>query len=218
MLDRLIGNDGQMATVDIGSPLVVAAELEKDEYYSVIARDEDASNLPAGAEALIVFQSDGTEVLAGDDSVYHIDQTLSCDMTSFSLAQSRAEVAVTTLCDTENKYRAGLGDATGSFEGIYTLGVTDIANGLMNKFDSISSQAGAGGAVTVSEVNGDPLVVLLYQQKDDSTGETVVFTIAPVTVLSFDKGITGTDAQTFTSSFRIANSTAIKKQVVNTVR
>lgn len=216
-LDRLIGNDGAFATVDIGSALIATETLVDKEYYSVIARDVAASAIPTGAVALTVFQADGTETLTGDDSVYHITQSLSCDITSWSMGSSLAEIPVTTLCDTENKYRAGLGDVTGSIEGIYTIGTTDVADGILNRFSTISSQASAGGTVTISDINNDPLVVLLKMQKDDSAGETVEFYIAPITLLSFDNGISGTDAQSFSSSFRIAPSTTIKKQLVITV-
>lgn len=215
-LERLIGSDGKFATVDIGSPLVAAETLTADEYYSVIAVDASTA-LPAGAVALTVFKADGTELLTGDDSVYHIDQTDSCDITSWNMESSLAEIDVSTLCDSENKYRAGRGDTTGSLEGIYTIGVTDIADGVLNRFSEISSQAGAGGAVTVSAINGDPLVVLLYIQEDDSSGESVEFYIAPITLLSFSNGISGTDAQSFSSSFRIAPSSSIKKQLVKTI-
>lgn len=215
--EKLIGNDGKFAIVDLGTPLVASETLIANEYYSVIARDDTSSALPVGAVALTVFMADGTETLAGDDSVYHIAQSDSCDITAWKMATSLAEVPVTTLCDTENKYRAGLADVTGSLEGIYTVGTTDVKDGILNRFSELSSQAGPGGAITVDSINNNPLVVLLYMQKDDSAGETVEFYIAPITLLSFDNGISGTDAQSFSSNFRISPSTTIKKQLVQTV-
>ena len=214
-LEKLIGNDGKFATVDIGSALVATETLVAGEYYSVISVGGTTA-LPVGAVALTVFKASAITLATGD-SVYHISQTDSCDITSWTMSNSLAEIDVSTLCDTENKYRAGRGDTTGSLEGIYTIGTTDVTDGLLNRFSEITSQAGEGGVVTVSAINGDPLVVLLYIQKDDSAGETVEFYIAPITLLSFDNGITGTDAQSFSTSFRIAPSTSIKKQLVKTV-
>jgi hypothetical protein len=215
-LDKLIGNDGKFATVALGSPIIAAATLVDGEYYSVIAVD-DSTALPTGVSALSVFMADGTETLVGDDSVYHLKQSDSCDITSWSLDNSLAEIDVSTLCDTENKYRAGRGDNTGSIEGIYTVGTTDVVAGMLNRFSIISSQAEAGGAVTETAINNDPMYVMLYLQKDDTAGETVEFYLAPITLLGFNNGITGTDAQSFSSSFRIAPSTLIKKQLVKTL-
>jgi hypothetical protein len=45
---------------------------------------------------------------------------------------------------------------------------------------------------------------MLYKQDDTSSGETEQLYIVPAVILTFSDGVNGADAQSFSSTFRIA--------------
>jgi len=212
--EKLVGYFGKFTKVDLGSDITSGSTLEEGELYLVKQIDDSASALPSGVEVGYTFMADGTETLATDDVVQKMTQTDLCDLTKWGLEFSSDEIDVTTLCDDSKKYIAGMVDITGSSEGIYAIGTTDQPGGFANAFVDIVDQAGKGGTVSVSKIDNQPLVALLYKQKSDSVDETVEFYVAPITITSFSDGVSGSDAQSFSSAFRIAPSNDIKLSLV----
>ena len=214
---RLIGFYGKFSTASLGVE-VTTGLLTADTWY-VPTTIGGTSTLPAGATVKYVFQADGTEdITTSGDVVKAITFSDLCDIQTWSLDFSKAEIDVTTLCDDQNKYLAGRTDVTGSAEGVYTIGITDVAGGFMNGFIDIVRQQDSGGAVSIDTLNDDPIVAILYKQKDGSSGETEAFYVAPATITSFSDSVSGADAQAFSSSFRIAPSDELNFQLVNSVR
>lgn len=212
---RLIGFYGKLATASLGTEIITGT-LTANTWYVVVTVGTGPSTIPTGAEAGYVFQADGTEdITTSGDVVKDMVFSDKCDVQSWSLEFSAAEADVTTLCDDQNKYLAGRTDVTGSMEGVYTIGITDGDGGLANAFIDIVRQAGPGGAVTIDKVDNDPILALLYKQKDTDSGETEQFYVAPATITSFSDSVAGSDSQTFSSSFRIAPNTDINFQLVS---
>jgi len=215
--DRLIGFYGKYAAASLGSEIITGS-LVADAYY-VATEIGGSSTLPVGTTLKYIFQADGTEdITSSDDKVKEVTFNDLCDIQSWALDFSKAEVDVTTLCDDENKYLAGRTDITGSAEGVYTIGITDGANGFIKSFVDQVSQADAGGAITVTQADSDSIVAILYKQKDGSAGETEEFYVVPATLTSFSDSVGGADAQAFSSSFRVAPNTEIELQLFKSIR
>ncbi len=200
--DRLIGNYGKVATGALGAS-VTTGTLDDEGLYIVQAIGT-TSVLPAGTVVGSPFTADGTEDLTGGggDDVKLLTLTDQCDVQNWSLEFSANEVEVTTLCDSSKVYKKGRVDPSGTIEGVFILGTSDVAGGFANNFVPIVTQADDGGAVTVNAIDDDPVYLILYKQEDSSSGETEAFYIVPSVILSFSDTVTDGEAQSFSSSFR----------------
>ncbi len=196
---RLIGRDGEVYAAAKGALIeggADAASLNADTYYIVKSVAATGSTLPAGIEPGYVIKGNAGITPAEGDSVIPLNLTKKCDVTNFSIEYSADEIDVTTLCDNERNYRAGFTDATGSIDGVTTLGVSEY---LANKFLPIVTQTGE--TVEVSEINGEPLIVRLVLNKKTAGGDILSY-FAPIAITSYNLGAAVDDAQTYTGSFR----------------
>lgn len=209
---RLVGRDGEVYSVVKGTPVEGngSAALNADTYYIVSERGA-SSTLPEGLEVGYVFKGETTIIPAEGDVVIPLELTKKCDVTNFSVEYSADEIDVTTLCDNERTYRAGFVDATGSLEGVTTIGVSEY---LMNKFVPIVTQTGAN--IEVSEINGEPIIVRLVLNKKTAGGDIVSY-FAPITITSYNLGATIDDAQTYTANFRNTPDEILKPCVLKEV-
>lgn len=170
-----------------------------------------SSALPTGAALGYPFIADGTEdITSSGDEVIRLTETDKCDITGWSIDFSKAELDATGMCDDQMVYVSGKTDASGSMDGIYTIGKTDADGWVANKFFTLVSQADEGGALTVNAIDDSSIVLVLYSQKSDASGESVVAYICPATILSFNASATINTMQTFSSGFRIAPNDNIK--------
>ena len=214
--EKLIGFYGKFSTVSVGAE-VITGTLDAA-WYTVVTIGA-TTTLPTGVEVGYVFEAAGTEdITTSGDVVKELTFTDLCDIQKWGIDFSKSEIDVSTLCDDQNKYLAGRPDVTGSVEGVYTIGTTDLNGGFVNGFVDIVRQADAGGAVTIDKLDDDPIVAILYKQKDGTSGETEQFYIAPATITSFSDSVSGSEAQAFSSSFRIAPNDDVKFQLVSSVR
>lgn len=221
-IERLVGSDGRLVTVTYGDEEtgngtddlddLVGDGVGSGEGWWEITQIADAGTaFPAALAVGDLFWDDGTMVLddgtavtGQPDKAKLLVETVKADITNFGLEINRAEIDVTTLSDDVKRYRSGKTDMTGSMEGITTLGTTDAAGYIINNFIRIVSQA-AAGTVTVSAIDDSPIYIKGVIQSDTSTaGEQEAFIWARVNILSTSLGASGEDAQSFTSSFRIA--------------
>ena len=200
--EKLVGFYGKLAiaaTSDIATGTLVA-----DTKY-IVKTIGGSSTLPTGVAVGRSFIADGTEdITSSGDEVILLTESDSCDISTWGLDFSKAEIDVTTLCNQQNEYLGGRTDVTGTIEGIYKIGTTDVNGGFANNFFDIVRQAGTGGTVTVDTIDDSQIVLILYKQKDTSIGETEQAYVTPVTITSFSDSVSGADAQAFTSGFRIA--------------
>lgn len=218
--EELIGSDGELVTVvkatavngNIGGDDLDTLQGDGSAgsgagWYEIVAISDDTSALPAGLVVGDLFWNDGSLVLddgtSQADSVSYLTETKRCDVTSFSIDVSRAEIEVTKLCDDTKRYRGGKVDMTGSIEGITTLGETDADGWVMNNFLRIIQQASAG-TVSVNAIDDSDIFIKGVLQKDTDSGEKEAFLWAKINILGTSLGASGEDAQSFTGSFRIA--------------
>lgn len=194
---RLVGKDGEVYTATKGALVEGNGSTAlTDGYYIVAAIAATSSALPAGLQAGYVFKGSAEITPAEGDNVIPLTLARKCDITSFSVEYSADEIDVTTLCDTQRSYRAGFTDATGTLEGVTTIGLSEY---LMEKFIPIIEQTGE--TVEVTEINGDALIVRLVLNKQ-SAGGTIMSYFAPIALTSYNIGASVDDAQTYTANFR----------------
>lgn len=194
---RLVGKDGEVYAATKGTLVEGNGTTPlTDSYYIVAAVASTSSALPAGLQAGYVFKGSAEITPAEGDNVIPLTLARKCDITSFSVEYSADEIDVTTLCDTQRSYRAGFTDATGTLEGVTTIGLSEY---LMEKFIPIIEQTGE--TVTVTEINGDALIVRLVLNKQ-TAGGTIMSYFAPIALTSFNIGASVDDAQTYTANFR----------------
>lgn len=194
---RLVGKDGEVYAATKGTLVEGNGSTAlTDGYYIVAAVASTSSALPAGLQAGYVFKGSAEITPAEGDNVIPLTLARKCDITSFSVEYSADEIDVTTLCDTQRSYRAGFTDATGTLEGVTTIGLSEY---LMEKFIPIIEQTGE--TVEVTEINGDALIVRLVLNKQ-SAGGTVMSYFAPIALTSYNIGASVDDAQTYTANFR----------------
>jgi hypothetical protein len=214
-IERLIGSDGKLVTVELGTALNGDGIQSLDElaggisgdgtgegWYSVSALAE-TSALPSGLSVGDLFWDDGTLVPASGDSVQLLDETEKSDISNFSIEMNKAEIDVTTISDGVKRYRAGKTDMTGSLEGITEIGVTTAAGYVLNNFIRVIEQA-TDGSVTVNEIDDSPIYLKGVVQKSTAAGEKEAFIWTKVSILSTSLGAGGEDAQSFSGNFRIA--------------
>lgn len=194
---RLVGKDGEVYAATKGTLIKGNGSTAlTDGYYIVAAVASTSSALPAGLQAGYVFKGSAEIIPAEGDNVIPLTLTRKCDVKSFTVEYSADEIDVTTLCDTQRSYRAGFTDATGTLEGVTTIGLSEY---LMEKFIPIIEQTGE--TVEVTEINGDALIIRLVLNKQ-SAGGTVMSYFAPIALTSYNIGASVDDAQTYTANFR----------------
>ena len=194
---RLVGKDGEVYAATKGTLIEGNGSTAlTDGYYIVAAVAATSSALPAGLQAGYVFKGSAEITPAEGDNVIPLTLARKCDITSFSVEYSADEIDVTTLCDTQRSYRAGFTDATGTLEGVTTIGLSEY---LMEKFIPIIEQTGE--TVEVTEINGDALIIRLVLNKQ-TAGGTVMSYFAPIALTSYNIGASVDDAQTYTANFR----------------
>ena len=206
---RLRGKDGKLSTFTLGTEVTTGALSAG--YYLVTAVKDTGSGLPTGISAGYPLYTPATSghviTLASGDKVKKLTITEQCDLRSGNLEFTNEEIDMTTLCDVTKTYAAGFSDAQGSFEGIMTVGLTET---FINKFLPVVTQTAAGTTSTVSDVNGDPLLLMMEVNKESTDGEDLAMYFAPITMLSFSAGAQVEGEQAFTSDFRIAANAEVK--------
>ena len=222
-IEKLIGSDGKLVTVDFGTEVIGDGTQTLDElsggdpdsgagegWWEITQISNDAtafdSNLVVGDlfwDDGSLVPDDGTTEEGEPDKARLLDETEKADVSQFGIEINKAEIDVTTLSDDVKRYRAGKTDMTGSLEGITMLGETDDAGGVINTFIRILEQASAG-TVTVKEIDDSPLYIKGVIQKNVSAGEKEAFIWAKVNLTSTSLGAGGEEAQNFSSNFRIA--------------
>lgn len=205
---RLTGRDGKVYLATL-SELITGngtTKLTKGEFYVPAAIAESSSGLPANCQVGVPFVGDGVSVPTSDDKYYSITLTAQCDITSAGVEFEKDEIDITTLCDDIMTYAAGFTDATGTIEGITTLGKSEP---FIAKFVPVQSQSSTG-AITTTAQNDDTVLLVIELNKIDNTDANRALFVAPITINSYNIEATINEAQTYTSGFRIAQDNTIK--------
>ena len=205
---RLVGKDGKVAKCIKGTAVngngVAALSAG---YYIATSILSSGSGLPTGLEIGYIFKADNTIVPETGEIVIPLVFTDLCDVKSASLEFTKDEIDVTTLCDAIKTYRAGFSDATGSIEGVTTLGVTE---SIIGKFIPTVIQGVDLSSITITDIDGDTLFLIIEVNKESTVDEPTALYIAPVTLLSYSASAAVDGEQAYTSNFRITQDDEVK--------
>jgi hypothetical protein len=204
-MKKLIGSDGAVFSGTWGAQASSGTTLTAGTFYRVDQLDS-SSALPAGTAVGYMYRADGTETLAADDLATPFSASPLCDVQSWNMESSKGEIPVTTFCSGNQEFRASkYDDISGTMEGIMTTGVTDLENGIQNKFFTIVKQE--TGSYSIYPKDESELLAMLYTDDTDESGEYIGYYFLPVVLTSFSASAsTGDEPQTFSSSFRPGTS------------
>lgn len=205
---RLTGRNGKLyfATKSAVVTGNGTTKLTKGGLYVPVEIASSSSGLPANSQVGIPFFGDGNSQPTSGDKYISLTLASQCDATSVSVEFEKDTIDITTLCDNIKVYADGFTDATGTIEGITTLGKTEQ---IIAKFVPVQVQSSTG-AITTTAQNDDVILLVIELNKiDNSDADRALFT-APITLNSYNIQAAVDEAQTFTSGFRIAQDNDIK--------
>lgn len=207
-IKRLTGKDGKIFLATKSAVITGdgTTALTKGNFYVPLNILSSSSGFPTGVTKGVVFVGDGTSKPKATETYISLTQAPQCDVTSASVEFSKADIDITTLCDEIMKYATGMTEASGTLEGITTLGKSEP---FIAKFVNVQVQASTGVATTTA-VNDDIVIVVLELNKSDATDADVAYFYAPAVITSFNLGATINEAQTYTANFRIAQDNELK--------
>lgn len=177
----------------------------KGKGYWLITAKAAAASIFGSLNLGDIFPSDGDEVPATGDKAKFMTATPFLDASGWNASFAAKEVEVTLLKHKVQKYRKGKSDAEGTLKGVYTLGVTGEAGGLLNQFLKIVHRSSAG-VVTVSEVNAHPIFIRGVIRDTTTSGETYAFIFAQIELFGISLGAESGNKQEYSSKFRFTGS------------
>jgi hypothetical protein len=154
-----------------------------------------------------MYKAAGTETLATDDLATPFNGSAICDIQNWSMESTKGEIPVTTMCSDNQEFRASkYDDISGSLEGIMTEGVTDVADGIQNKFFTIVKQD--TGTYTINVKDESEIWLQLFTDDTTESGEYEGYYFLPAVLTSFSASAgVGDEPQSFSTSFRPGTST-----------
>lgn len=186
---------GTLITGDGSTPLAAG-------WYLVNAK-ATSSALPSGTTLKVPFYTSETTghivTPAIGDKVYPITFTCRADCQGVNLDLTKDELESTVLCSEVKTYLAGRVDASGSFNGVTTVGVSEDLAGKF--FDSVVQET--DGTQTMTSINNEPIFLQISTNKASIAGESIEFYLFPAILLSFTAGADNGAIQTFETNFRI---------------
>lgn len=216
MVKRLTGKDGKVFLATKGAEATGdgTTKLTKGSFYIPTVILATGSGFPANAKVGVVLVGDGTSAPKATEKYIPLTNAPQCDITSANVEFTKGEIDITTLCDDIMKYAAGMTEATGSLEGITTIGKSEP---FIAKFVDVQKQA-ANGTITTTAQNDDVVIVALELNKADSSDADVAYFFTPAVITSFNLGVTINEAQTFTSNFRIAQDDVLQPAFIEAAK
>jgi hypothetical protein len=130
-----------------------------------------------------------------------------CDITSFQMPFTAAEIDVTTFCDDIMTYEVGKVDMQGTLSGITTIGTTTDNGGFLNQFIDIVKQDG-DTSIDVFESASSVLFGYFVINKNSNKGDELAI-FAPINIFGASVGGEMGSAQSFDSNFRLASYSGI---------
>jgi len=213
----LIGDDATIEEVTLGTEKVGDATKTLDELAGGTVGSKKGKGgwfITAKAAAgsvfgdLLVgdyFPADGDEVMATGDKAKQITAKELLDASGWSANFTAQEVEITLLKHRVKKYRKGKADADGTLEGVFTLGVTGEAAGLVNQFLKVV-QKSSTGTITVSTINSHPIYIRGVIRNTAISGETYAFLFGQIELFGVSLGAKAGSNQSYSSKFRFTGN------------
>lgn len=212
----LIGDDATIESIEfgeekLGDGLKTLDELAGGTIASGKGKGEWLITAKAAAGSIFgelavgdVFPADGDEVPLADDKCKLVTGTEFMDSSGWEANFTAKEVEITLLRHRIMKYRKGKADAEGTLKGIFTVGVTGEAGGLLNQFLKIVKKDSTG--VTVSQVSSRPIFIRGVIRNTTVTGETFAFIFAQIELFGIKLGAESGNKQEYSSKFRFTGN------------
>lgn len=212
---RLIGNDGSLGTLSLGTEVVGNGVLTIAAKTLVLITAKKATGSAfggTGTTGLLVgdfyYNPSASAVTppAGDSwKVATFNNML--DINGWSLKMSAAEVDVTTLADGARKYRKGKADAEGSVSFVWIKGISDQAGGLANQFFKLANINASGVVTSVADKSTTPIYLMGYLDNTAVVGEVAEFTVMQVEFFDAALNVKDNEANNQDVKFRLTGST-----------
>lgn len=207
---RLVGDDGALYKMTIGTTPVLggAGTIAKGAWVKIASKATTSffGGLDVGDYYMAPVDLGATEITDSNDTWYTATPSKLADVIGCSLSVTAEEVDVTVLEDEFKKYRRGKKDATGTLKFNFIQDITDVAGGIGNSFYRICETA-ADGSVTVTNVDEDPIVLVLYMNYDEDAGDKVTATVMEVELYNFDIPVDMSTAISTESTIRLSGDT-----------
>jgi len=211
----LIGDDATIEKLEFGVEKTGDATKTFDQLAGVgagagkglwlITGKAAAGSIFGGLDLGDVFPADGDEVAAVGDKAKLATATPFLDASEWGVAFTAKEVEITLLRHRVLKFRKGKADADGSLKGIFTLGVTGEAGGLLNQFLKIVHKDSLG-AITVSQINSHPIYIRGVIRDTNISGETYAFLFGQIELFGVNLGAASGNKQEYSSKFRFTGA------------
>ncbi len=231
---RLVGDNGIVFDISLEDTPVVGdgtTVLPKG-YYRIdkvatgttgfSGKSATAGALVTGAEKGYIYISDGvnTTLATGDEATLINLKEKICYLTSFTSEITRAEISLTTMCDTVDYIESGLTTITGSIEGIEIAGESQGIGSIKNSGITVVEQKlGASGSYDLNKVTGKGLLFFVANNKISRDGEPLSFSVfgGILTNVNFLSIADKNSGQTFSASVRIQEVEEIEPAIYNVI-
>lgn len=214
-LKRLIGDDAQIYSGDLSSTITegdgtktldelaggAAGDKSGAGFYLIEAKAA-ASFFPEKLNKGEMFPAVGTEVLAAGDKVKKLVLQQLADCGGWSIDISQDKVGATVLADGWKKARPGKKDASGTCKQLFIQGITDEADGMIDRTVK-TFRRDKDGNVTVSEALNKAMYMIGYVNKAQSGGERDSFIFAQIYMYGMKLGADSGSAQSYDSNFSL---------------
>jgi hypothetical protein len=212
----LIGDDATIEAIEfgeekLGDNLKTLDELAGGAAASGNGKGEWLITAKAATDSIFgelevgdVFPADGDEAPKTGDKCKLVTGMELMDSSGWEANFTAKEVELTLLRHKIMKYRKGKADAEGTLKGIFTMGVTGEAGGLLNQFLKIVKKDSSG--VTVSKVNSRPIYIRGVIRDTTVSGETYAFIFAQIELFGIKLGAESGAKQEYSSKFRFTGN------------
>jgi hypothetical protein len=195
-----VTGNGALA-MPVGLHLVTAVKSTGSGYPASIGGAGAGVGIQPGR--LIRVRTGQTITPTSDDKYIPLTLVKECSLTSFTMPFSAAEVDTTTSCDDIMTFEPGMVDMQGTMEGIVTIGSSTGPDSFLNRFIDVVQQDGIT-SYDVYEQSAKIYFGYFQINKNTAKGdELAVF--APINIFGMSLGGGLSDAQSFSSNFRIAS-------------
>jgi hypothetical protein len=158
------------------------------------------------------FYNDGTLVLAEGDKAYPVallnSQDEDTSIKSFEISLTKDKIDVTTMSDKIKTYRIGKADASGTLNGITTIGNDTVKQRFLDVMDVSKS-----GTFTMKRQSNKPLLFVGFLNSEEVEGDTLVAVVGRINIESGALGATDGSAQEYSSAFSAYSGDRL--QVIN---
>ena len=214
-IKRLIGDDAQIYSGELSAEAIAgdgtksldelaggaAGDKSGAGFYLIEAKAAD-SFFPEKMRVGEMYPAIGTEVLNEGDEVKKLELYQLADCGGWSLDISQDKVDTTVLADEWKKARPGKKDASGTCKQLFIQGITDEADGMIDRTIK-TFRRDKDGNVSVSDALNKSMYMIGYINKAQSGGERDSFVFAQIYMYGMKLGADSGSAQSYDSNFSL---------------